>query len=59
MNHKQPELDYSVVIELKSKASKKTPKLMTFTKLFLKTKQVRKVKTADGFGGQEEGAIHS
>lgn len=40
MNHNQPEFDYSVVIELKTKASKKNPKLVTFTKLFLKTKQV-------------------
>lgn len=40
MNHNQPEFDYSVVIELKIKASKKNPKLVTFTKLFLKTKQV-------------------
>jgi hypothetical protein len=45
MNHNPPESDYSVVRELRPKASKKNPKLVTFTKLFLKTKQVGKVMT--------------
>jgi hypothetical protein len=58
MNHNQPEFDYSVVIELRLKASEKNPKLVTFTKLFLKTKQVWKVMTDEGFGGQEEEATH-
>lgn len=58
MNHNQPEFDYSVVIELKPKASKKNPKLVTFTKLFLKTKQVGKVRTDAGFRGQEKEPVH-
>lgn len=40
MDHNQPEFDYSVVRELRIKASEKNPKLVTFTKLFLKTKHV-------------------
>lgn len=58
MNQDQPEFDYSVVMELKLKASKKNPKLVTFT-VVSKDKTGTKGHGRLRLWGQEEGAISS